>query len=566
MKQIILLLSLFLVIASFNPAESATWNINNLVDFQARLSESQNNGENDTINVTAGTYNISSTLIYQPTEARTLTIQGDSAISTIFDGGNSYQIMRIDTTSGGNGADIAIRGLSFRNGNNSTNDGGGLFVEVGDATITIENCIFTNNGAYDNGGCVNAESESGGTIFFRYNTVSGTNHADNGAGGAIRINARPDGIVYFEYNTIAGVNSADASGGALNINTADNGTIYIRNNSFTGTNTSTSVGGAFYANTAGDGTLVISGNTVNGTNTGTRGGGIYANTSSDSTLNITNNTITGTNTANSGDGGGIYANTSSDSTLVFWGNTIYGNNSSTTYGGGASINGGSETTINVVNNTISGINSSMNGGGIRVNAPSSGILYFVNNTITGNSSTFTGGGAYIPLSSTANIYNNIIRNNTVSGPGITGDDLYVDTNGGNPVNFFNNVLGPNTDFITANSEDLVVNAITNYSQGSNSIADPLLGPLQDNGGPTYTRALSSGSPAINVGYNDILSTIDIITDQRGFPRIVSSTVDIGAYEYDSSVSIPAINQWGIIIFMVLAGMGSVYYLRRKRKS
>ena len=29
--------------------------------------------------------------------------------------------------------------------------------------------------------------------------------------------------------------------------------------------------------------------------------------------------------------------------------------------------------------------------------------------------------------------------------------------------------------------------------------DPLLGPLQDNGGPTFTHALLPGSPAINAG-------------------------------------------------------------------
>lgn len=50
MKNFILILSLFLFIASVNPADSATWTVNNLADFQARLTEAQNNGQNDTIN------------------------------------------------------------------------------------------------------------------------------------------------------------------------------------------------------------------------------------------------------------------------------------------------------------------------------------------------------------------------------------------------------------------------------------------------------------------------------------------------------------------------------------
>jgi hypothetical protein len=58
--------------------------------------------------------------------------------------------------------------------------------------------------------------------------------------------------------------------------------------------------------------------------------------------------------------------------------------------------------------------------------------------------------------------------------------------------------------------------------------DPLLGPLQDNGGPTKTMALLPGSPAIDAGDNTDASD----WDQRGpgFPRIVNGIIDIGAYE------------------------------------
>src|SRR6185369_10973233 len=59
--------------------------------------------------------------------------------------------------------------------------------------------------------------------------------------------------------------------------------------------------------------------------------------------------------------------------------------------------------------------------------------------------------------------------------------------------------------------------------GLSSTANPLLGPLASNGGPTDTRALSSSSPAINAGSGCPA------TDQRGAARV--STCDIGAYEY-----------------------------------
>jgi hypothetical protein len=58
--------------------------------------------------------------------------------------------------------------------------------------------------------------------------------------------------------------------------------------------------------------------------------------------------------------------------------------------------------------------------------------------------------------------------------------------------------------------------------------DPMLGPLQDNGGPTPTMALLPGSPAVDAGDNTGAPDFD----QRGpgFPRIVGGTIDIGAFE------------------------------------
>jgi hypothetical protein len=57
--------------------------------------------------------------------------------------------------------------------------------------------------------------------------------------------------------------------------------------------------------------------------------------------------------------------------------------------------------------------------------------------------------------------------------------------------------------------------------------DPNLGPLTNNGGPTLTMALLPGSPAIDAGDNSVA----LLTDQRGFPRVVGPAMDIGAYEY-----------------------------------
>src|SRR5262249_12304601 len=66
--------------------------------------------------------------------------------------------------------------------------------------------------------------------------------------------------------------------------------------------------------------------------------------------------------------------------------------------------------------------------------------------------------------------------------------------------------------------------------------DPKLGPLQNNGGPTFTHALLPTSPAIDEGDDSVvdpMGTYKLTTDQRGtgFPRKICAHVDIGAYEF-----------------------------------
>jgi len=69
-----------------------------------------------------------------------------------------------------------------------------------------------------------------------------------------------------------------------------------------------------------------------------------------------------------------------------------------------------------------------------------------------------------------------------------------------------------------------------------STADPLLGPLANNGGPTFTFLPGAGSPAIDAGNN--AASLQLPVDQRGFsPRRFGGTIDIGAVETAASATV-----------------------------
>jgi hypothetical protein len=90
--------------------------------------------------------------------------------------------------------------------------------------------------------------------------------------------------------------------------------------------------------------------------------------------------------------------------------------------------------------------------------------------------------------------------------------------------------------VTSNGYSLLGTTAGCTLGGPYSVGDPLLGPLQDNGGRTATRALLAGSPAIDAGNpsgcDDALGAI-LTGDQRGVHRALGVHCDIGAYESGS---------------------------------
>jgi len=125
------------------------------------------------------------------------------------------------------------------------------------------------------------------------------------------------------------------------------------------------------------------------------------------------------------------------------------------------------------------------------------------------------------------LHNTLIAGNFMGATGTTRDDVLGALNAGGDYN----LIGDGTGMTGLH------NGVNGNLVGSAAAPiDPLLGPLQDNGGPTLTHALLAGSPAIDAGNNAYATD----WDQRGegFPRIVNGIIDIGAFEYQGDGSAP----------------------------
>jgi hypothetical protein len=282
------------------------------------------------------------------------------------------------------------------------------------------------------------------------------------------------------------------------------------------------------------GPLTLTRSTISG-NTGTDlGGGLSL--VGISTLSMTDSTVSGNTAVSSGtsstNGGGIYASNSGNVTLTrstVSGNTAGGSTASGSgQGGGVYADG---TNVKLENTTVSG-NLAQNG------AQSGADGY--------------GGGIY-SNGATYTLANSTIADNTagVSGTGASGRGGGVYGTTGSSTTLRNTIVAGNTANITANfaanptsqGYNLIGDAdpgfLFNQPGDQTGVSNPGLEPLADNGGPTKTHALQSGSPAIDAG-NPAAPGGGVpaceATDQRGETRPAdgdgdsTATCDIGAFE------------------------------------
>jgi uncharacterized repeat protein (TIGR01451 family) len=427
--------------------------------------------------------------------------------------------------------------------NGGAASGGGIFIDTYNAanaaTLTVTNSqVYLNSATTGfSSGVDSGPAALGGGVYAHnvpVNVMSSFVYSNFAVGG-------PGGVA-LGYTGTGGAGAAAEGGGLY----ANGGTAAFTNSSITYNSVGGGQGGTATAGTAGTGGQAL-------------GAGVYA--FGVSRVNVTNSTIGwnngyggvgGPNSLNGGkggdaDGGGMYyaANgsfTMTGSTVAD--NTLYGGSgsfgSSQSLGaGGGTLGGGlvlvspgpaTITSSTVANNTINTpVNSSGTpaflGGGI-FNAAH---LQLYSDTIAGNSiagqypTQQFGGGVYnfSGLGGTVTIANTIVAQNSAA----------------NAPDFAGPVASSNHDLIGDGTGSSGFSAAHGDQVGNLTVTgtiNPMLTPLQNNGGPTWTMALLPGSPAIDKGSN---AAAKAAVDQRGLQRIVNKTIDIGATEYQADLRV-----------------------------
>ena len=298
----------------------------------------------------------------------------------------------------------------------------------------------------------------------------------------------------------------------------------------------------------------------NCTVTGNQGGGIYndAENIGHATLEINNSLITNNS------GGGIYndAIQAGTATLVITYSTLSNNNNGdaiNNHGWSCLFCGNGTTEVQIINSSIT--NNPGNAiysdtGRLNCGGECPITVSITNSTISGN-----GGGVY-----NSTLSDTVVSNSTISdnGTGISnysplGSSVFNSTMSNNGVEIRNSAgsgslatMGNTIFKVSPGGHSIVSDSGTVTSYGYNLSSDdgggylngpgdqintdPLLGPLQGNGGPTFTHALLPGSPAINAG--DPNFTPPPLYDQRGpgFDRVRGSRIDVGSFEVQNSPS------------------------------
>jgi len=326
--------------------------------------------------------------------------------------------------------------------------------------------------------------------------------------------------------TITNGHASDIGGGIYN----DHAMLTLSNCVVTGNSAALNIGGGIHndGTNIGHATLQINNSLI----TNNSGGGIYNDALQAGTamLVITCSTLSGNGPGEAINndgwscifcGNGTTAVQITNSSIIGNGGAIYSDTGRQNCGGSCPV------TISITNSTISG-----NGSGVR-NSTLSDIVVS-NSTISDNGSGIYNDNGAIA----ASVYNTTMSNNGAEIQNFNAPVVVAMSH-----TIFNVSPGGHSivnDFGTVTSYGYNVSSDDGggYLNGSGDQinTNPLLGALQNNGGPTFTHALLPGSPAINAGDPNFVGPPDY--DQRGpdYDRVRGSRIDVGSFEVQNPPS------------------------------
>ena len=424
-----------------------------------------------------------------------------------------------DDNTAGSGLSVQGRGSAtlFVTGASATGNQNGITVDAIDSTIATVNGITTIDNSING---IHFGANGTGRIGGSGNTSDGDFYGltlDASDNAVIEVfdssvTDAYDGLFIESYDSaeviVDGASVTDSDNGGVNIDVEDSASAELRHAVI---DDNENKGVRIFAT----GESVLIADSIITSNGSTYGGGVYVSNVSGSGagLEIVRTTIS-QNGASDGDGGGIYVDEISmtegygvriiDSTIS--------RNGSVSDGGGIYDEGNGEGVhaMLISNSTISENGAEGDGGAIYFEGGIDNELLIEHSTIADNGSDEGVGGLYFQDAGVLFLGHTILADN--------GQDLTLDDPEGTELE---------TEYSILESVDAAVIPLLDPAAHTRTGIDPKLGPLQHNGGPTWTQFLLPGSPAIDTG--DPAFTPPPATDQRGEPRVVN-IIDIGAVE------------------------------------
>ncbi|MEG4456257.1 DUF4347 domain-containing protein, partial [Microcoleus sp. N9_A1] len=467
---------------------------------------------------------------------KNITIDGAAAAGLTISGNNASRAFFVNANVA-TATNFVVKNLIITNG--KTTDRGGAIGTTDEVNLTVENVQFNNNVA----------DQGGGAIFGNFNnTLTVTNSKFNGNVATAANDERGAGAIGFlSFKTFTVTNSdftnnKGINGGAIN---SLQGKLTIDNSRFIGNDTTAATfatgqpndflrgfGGALYTDRASNpseasGTIKITKSVFQDNKGRGEGGAAYLFTGTQDSVSIAdstfqNNEILSLSGGNNGVGGGLVNLSNGLNKGLTVSNTTFAGNKAPGQGGAMWI---MDAPTTITNSTFSGnqVTGTTDfygnvGGAMALYSPTT----IVNTTIADNSARWVGGGISAAEGKPVSVKNTIFSNNTA----------------GNEFGIQQHTSSELTD--QGGNFQWPVKKTTNFNDynatASITIADPLLGPLQNING-AFVRPLLTGSPAIDKGVPSGAPA----TDQRGQTRpqdgdsIPGAIVDSGSFELGGSV-------------------------------